>query len=151
MNQKSFELLCTQACEVLAIEDSAALGCGMDVWYDGVLLEMMFADGQTSALVMVDLGEIAADDRQSVCESLLAMQLGAWDDPHVRFGYHPLRDAMVLCVNVALDEAMGSPKLAALLTGAALQVKALRESQLGGMVIARRESSAPALIFPDGS
>ena len=77
-------------------------------------------------------------------ETLLAMQLSAWDDRRVCFVYNPMRDSVALCVRVALGGGDDSTQLAALLGAATQQVRLWRQEELAGKVIARRAQGQSA-------
>src|SRR4051812_31035098 len=112
MNQSEFETLCRAASEKLGIEDKTALGLGEPVEIDEVIFETTFVDGDDAFLVLADLGEVAQEDRVSVHETLLAMQLEAWNEPRVRFGFHPVHDAAMLCGGVDLNDEIDGAWLA---------------------------------------
>ncbi|MBC7599807.1 MAG: hypothetical protein H7238_12430 [Polaromonas sp.] len=139
MNIENFYELCLAASEELGLANTSALGFGMDVLLDDVLIEAMFSDGATSMLLLADLGAIADADKAGVCETLLAMQLAACDDRRVRFGFHPMRGALVLCIPVALGHDADATHLALVLRAAAQQVRQWRASLLSGRATARRE------------
>jgi len=97
MNPVDFYLICSEACEGLGLEHPGALGTGDAIELHGVYIEALFIDGQDSCLLQADIGAIDAGERVGVYETLLAMQLQAWDDSRVRFGFHPLHESVVLC------------------------------------------------------
>jgi hypothetical protein len=137
MNLIEFEKLCREASEQLALEDTRALGLGFGVCVQDVVFETTYVDGQDSFLLLADIGAVEPEDRVSVYESLLAIQLAAWDEPRVRFGFHPMHDAAVLCMGVSIGEKTDGPWLAGLLRAVAAQVAQWRTEQLAGKAGAR--------------
>jgi hypothetical protein len=139
MNLIEFTRLCNDASEQLGLEDTSALGFGVGVLFEGVAFETSFVEGQNSFLLFADLGAIAPDDRVSVYESLLTLQLTAWDEPRLRFGFHPMHDAAVLCVTATLGEKTDGGWLATLLKSVASQVAYWRRTVLAGRVNPRHK------------
>lgn len=132
MHSLEFQQLCLAASEQLGLQHSSALGLGFSVGLDDVLFDTVFVDGQSSFLLMADLGFIAPADKASVYERLLAMQLIACDEPRLRFGIHPIRHTAVLCVQARLDQGANAEKLAALMKSLTLQIAHWRTTHLAG-------------------
>lgn len=134
MKTTSFNQLCWGASVELGLIDTVALSSAEDVFVDGVRFRAYHTQGQGAFLLVAFLGDVAPEDRASVSETLLAMQLAAWDDPLVRFGLHPLGEAFVLCVHVPLDASCNRVQLASRIRSIAAQVLEWREVQLAGKV-----------------
>lgn len=141
MNTVDFAKMCRDASEKLGLGETAALGLGASVSVRDVDFEAAHTDGQDSFLLLADLGAIAPDDRVSVYETMLAMQLADCHDARVRFGFHPMHEAAVLCVGAALTSTTNGAWLASLLDAVALQVTHWRRDKFAGK--ARRRSQAP--------
>jgi hypothetical protein len=143
MNLTEFTRLCDDASMKLGLVDPTALGCGVPVSLDDVVFETTFAEGQSSFLLLADLGAIAPHDKADVYEQLLTLQLTAWDEPNLLFGFHPLHEAAVLCVRATLEAETDGAWLAELLQSIALQVTQWRQTLLAGKVSQRRNGKAP--------
>lgn len=137
MNAVDFYIICREACEGLGLEQAGSLGTGDPIELNGVYIEALFIDGQDSCLLQADIGVIDTRERVIVYETLLAMQLQAWDDSRVRFGFHPLHESIVLCSWVALNSEDHGAQLAAQLQALAAQVNAWREGPLAGRAFPR--------------
>jgi hypothetical protein len=130
MHSLEFQQLCLATSEKLGLTHPSALGLGFSVGLDDVLFDTVFVDGQSSFLLMADLGFIAPEDKASVYERLLAMQMIACDEPRLRFGIHPIRQTAVLCVQAKLDQEANAEKLAALMKSLTLQIAQWRTTHL---------------------
>src|SRR4051794_251099 len=102
INLLEFEQLCRDASLELGVEDTGALGQGYCMCFADVVFETAFREGRDSFLLMSELGAITADNKVSVYENLLMIQLMTWDRPGVRFGFNPKRQSVVLCVEAKL-------------------------------------------------
>ena len=144
MNTFDFYTIYREAGERLGLEHTGALGTGDPIEVNGVHIEALYIDGQDSCLLQADIGAINEADRAEAYEILLGLQLLAWDDPRVRFGFHPLHESIVLCAWVALNAKDQGEQLATQLVAMAAQVNAWREGPLAGRAFARSaELSAP--------
>jgi hypothetical protein len=139
MDMLDFDKLCREASELLELDDTTALGLGYDVWVGDVMFEAMHMDGQNAFVLLADIGSISPQDKVEVYECLLAMQLAAWAEPLVRFGFHPLNDAPVLCVGASFAPHTDAAWLASLLKSMAMQITQWRSEQLAGKVHPRGE------------
>jgi hypothetical protein len=128
MNTTYFEQMCRDASEKLGLEDTHALGRGMSVSFGDVVFEATQVDAEDSFLLLADLGAIAPSDRVSVYKSLVADQAAAREQPRVRFRFHPMHEAAVLCVGAALGEKTDGAWLAMLLKSMTAQVANWRKS-----------------------
>jgi hypothetical protein len=147
VNTDQFGKLCREASERLDLHDTAALGSGDSVSVRDVMFEATYTDGQDSFLLLADLGDVAPDDKVCAYEQLLTMQQAACDDSRVRFGFHPVDEAAVLCVGAGLDDSTDSTWLAGLLDCVASQVTRWRQTYFAGKVAARG-TFAPAFASP---
>lgn len=136
MQSLEFEQLCHDASDRLGLPDADALGHGVAVSFGGVSFETAFTDGQNAFLLMADLGIASPQDKASVYERLLAMQLVAWDEPRLRFGVHPIRETAVLCVEARLDQQPDAEKLAGLLRSVTRHIKHWRTTHFGPLPMA---------------
>lgn len=144
MNLIEFTHLCDGASEILGLEDTTALGFGAGVSFEGVAFETSFVEGHDSFLLFADLGAITQDEKVSVYETLLTLQLAALNEPRLRFGFHPMHQAAVLCVTASLGEKTDASWLAGLLRSVASQVTQWRQTLLVGRVSARHAGELAA-------
>lgn len=138
MDLIDFELSCRSAGELLGLKDPAALARGGRIALDGVLMEAAFVDGRDSVLLLAELGAIAPEDRAAVYESLLGMQLEAGDEPLLRFGFHPVHESAVLCMDAVLPPKARGACLAAHLRSMAARIVHWRRTVLAGRVRSSR-------------
>src|SRR4051794_18315402 len=128
MQAARFERLCREASEQLGLKETTALALGVGVSFDDVLFEAAFVDGQNSFLLLADLGAFGRGDQPRVYESLFALQLAAWDEPRLRFGFHPIREVAVLTVGVPLGEKTDAQRLVMLVKSIASRVTQWRQT-----------------------
>ncbi|HVZ45042.1 MAG TPA: hypothetical protein VHA82_14625 [Ramlibacter sp.] len=131
MDRCEFEQLCRDASEKLGLQDTTALGLGLGVPLGDVVFEAAHVAGQDSLRLLADLGSIEPDDRVDLYECMLSVQVAAWNEPRLRFGFHPVHETAVLCVGAALGEDTDSDWLAALLQSVVLQAGKWRRSTMG--------------------
>src|SRR5688572_15910014 len=122
MTTTHFEQMCRDASEKLGLKDTNALGLGMSVSLGDVVFEASQIDAPDSFLLLADLGAISPHERVNVYKSLVANQAAACEQPRVRFRFHPMHDAAVLCVGAALGEKTDGAWLATLLKSMTLHV-----------------------------
>jgi hypothetical protein len=149
MNLLEFEQMCRDTSVVLGVEDTSALGLGFSVPFAGVLFETSFQGDSDSFLLMAELGAITAQDRLSVYEHLLTCQLITWNRPGLRFGFHPQRRTVVLCVEVKSCPQPDGAWLATLMRSIAAQAFEWRKTLLTGNVDAAGEQDWQAGSEPE--
>lgn len=133
MDRMSFEQLCRDTSLALGLEDTNALGQGgRPVAVQGVLFEFAYVDDMPNVLILADLGPITEDKRLEVYGSLLSLQLLTWNQPTVRFGLHPVRGSVILCIGSALDEKSNAAWLASVMSSMAEQIAEWRTTLLAG-------------------
>lgn len=133
MEQLEFERLCRDTSLTLAVRDTSALGQGFTVPFDGVLFEALFKDGSDHFVLLAELGPVAAENRLSVYENLLTMQILAWSQPNMRFGFNVKRQALMVCVEAGLGVGATGEWLARLLRMTAKEATQWRETLLAGI------------------
>lgn len=134
MNRISFEQLCRDASLALGLEDTNALGQGRPVAVQDVLFEFVCMDDVPNVLMLADLGLIAEDKRVEVYESLLSLQLMTWNQPTVRFGLHPVRRSVLLCIGSGLHEKSDGAWLASMISSMVGQIAEWRTTLLAGQL-----------------
>lgn len=109
MNRSTFEQLCRDASLELGLADTAALGQGFTISFEGAPFETAFREGRDSFVLMMEAGSIAEEKKQKVYANLLTMQLMTWNLPGLRFGFNPQRQTLMQCVDVnVIPEANGA-------------------------------------------
>lgn len=132
MNRRDFEHLCRSACLELDMDDPAALEQGFSALYEGVLFEAVYREGHESFVLLVEMGEVPVEHKRQVYESLLTMQLLTWEQPGVRFGFNPVRQTAVLCIETSLGPRASGAWLAKVMRSSATQVTQWRQTLLQG-------------------
>jgi hypothetical protein len=132
MNMLEFEQMCRDASLALGLHDTGALGQGSTVVFEGVPLQTAYRDGRDSFLVMAELGPPGAGNTLAVYENMLTLQLLTWNQPGVRFGFHPARRTLQLCVDARCGARAAGDWLALLLRSVAQQALLWRETLLPG-------------------
>lgn len=130
MNTIEFEQLCRDASLELGLEDTGALGQGFTVRYADVLFETAFREGRSGFVLMAELGAVEPENRLTVYENLLTIQLLTANQPGMRFGFNAARQTVMVCVKAALGARSSGAWLAALVRSLARQAVEWRTTLL---------------------
>jgi hypothetical protein len=126
--------LCWRTSVLLGLEDSARLGTNLPVVVEGVRCQAIYTEGLPGILLLAEVGPVTHDDKAAVYEQLLSLQLMHWMHPDLRFGFHPVRGTVMLCMTLALGDSATSEAFAELIRSAAAQVTAWKHELLAGKV-----------------
>jgi hypothetical protein len=88
--------LCREASAALNLGDCDAMAQGDVFDVDGVAVELHLGEGMPAPVLIAEIGRVEPADQAGVFRNVLQIQLMTAQATPLRFGYHPVRESLVI-------------------------------------------------------
>ncbi|MBX3610518.1 MAG: hypothetical protein KF871_11545 [Hydrogenophaga sp.] len=126
--------LCREASAALNQSNPDALAQGEMIEVDGVAVELHQGEDMPVPVLIAEIGAVEAADEVQVFRNVLRVQLMTAQAPLLRFGYHPVRETLVITQVLKFGTAATGEALAQLIRATCRQAAEWRSSLLAGQV-----------------
>lgn len=151
MSDLELSKLCRETSAVLNLGDCDAMAQGDVFDVDGVAVELYLGEGMPAPVLIAEIGRVEPADQAGVFRNVLQIQLMTAQAAPLRFGYHPVRESLVITQILKFGTAVTAEALAEVIRVTCRQATEWRTTLLLGKVSDPFGLIAPQKVAADAA